>query len=298
MNDWVQAYMRHLAENRSVTESTRASYGRDLRHFLEAMEAQGVHRPAELQPSYIQAYLHRLRQEGKSAATLARRLVSIRGLCRFGVIERFIDRDPALQLEAPKPERKTPRVLTLAEVEKLLDAPDPAAAQGLRDKAMLELLYGTGLRVSELVALDVGDIRLDMGFLHCSAEGGRERIVPVGGLSVKWLRRYLEQGRPVLKKQEGPASVLFPNHLGTRLTRQGFWKIIKKYASAAGISSGMTPHSLRHSFAVHLLDNGADVRAVQEMLGHASPQTTQKYQTSERSKVKEEYDRTHPRARS
>ncbi|TJY44409.1 tyrosine recombinase XerD [Cohnella pontilimi] len=298
MEKWVQAYERYLSEDRSVSGNTRLGYSRDLRHFSDAMEAQGLKTPQDLQPFHIQAYLNRLRQEGKSAATLARRLVSVRGLCKFGIIERYIDRDPTLQLEIPKPERKAPRVLTLAEVEKLLDAPEASTPQGLRDKAMLELLYGTGLRVSELMALDVADVHLEMGFLQCSAGSGRERIVPVGGASVHWLREYLKQARPVLAKNERSGSILFPNHLGTRMTRQGFWKIVKKYASESGISSELTPHSLRHSFAVHLLDNGADVRAVQEMLGHASPQTTQKYEPSVRSKVKEVYDRTHPRARS
>ncbi|MDB4868366.1 MAG: xerD [Cohnella sp.] len=297
MRKWLEAYEAHLAEDRSVAESSRLSYLRDLHHFVSDMERQGIRTPTRLLPFHIQGYFSRLRQEGKSAATLARRLVSIRAWCRFGVIERMIERDPTLQLELPKPGRKPPRVLTLSEVDKLLDAPDAETPQGLRDKTMLELLYATGLRVSELVALDVDHVRIQMGFLHCSGIGSRERIVPMGALSVQCLQRYLEQGRPKLRKKEDADPAMFPNHLGTRLTRQGFWKIIKKYGLAAGLPPDMTPHTLRHSFAVHMLDNGADLRAVQEMLGHASPQTTQKYQMSERAKVMEVYNRTHPRAR-
>jgi integrase/recombinase XerD len=298
MIKWVEAYEAHLAEERSVSESSRLSYRRDLHHFASDMERMGIRTPAELLAAHIQTYFNRLRQEGKSAATLARRFVSIRALCRFGVIERIIDRDPMLQLESPKPGRKPPRVLTLSEVEKLLEAPDAETLQGLRDKTMLELLYATGMRVSELMALNVEHVQMRMGFLHCSGAGSRERIVPMGALSVQWLQRYLEQGRPKLLKKAEAEPAMFPNYLGTRLTRQGFWKIIKKYALAAGLPPDMTPHTLRHSFAVHMLDNGADLRAVQEMLGHVSPQTTQKYQMTERAKVKEVYDRTHPRARA
>ncbi|MBW5446714.1 tyrosine recombinase [Cohnella sp. CFH 77786] len=297
MRTWIQAYLNRLEEDRAVSVSTRLSYGRDLRDFAEAMERMDVHVPRALLSSHVQAYLHRLRQEGKSAATIARRLVSVRALCRFGVIERILERDPTLQLDAPKPERKAPRTLSAEEVGRLLEAPDEDTVQGLRDRAMLELLYASGMRVSELMALDVGHVRPDMGFLHCSGPGSRERIVPIGGAAVRLLKRYLEEGRGRLLRPDKPTDALFPNHLGTRMTRQGFWKVIKKYAGTAGIAAELTPHALRQSFAVHLLGNGADIRAVQEMLGHASPQTTQRYQTSPKARVKEEYDRAHPRAR-
>lgn len=297
MLKWIQDFKDRLAEDRAVSESTRVSYGRDLADFAKAMDEMGVTTPGALLPKHLQAYMNRMRQEGKSSATIARRLVSVRGLCRYGVIERVLERDPTLQLEAPRPASKEPRTLAPEEIGKLLDAPDEQTVQGLRDKAMLELLYATGMRVSELMAMDVAHVRIDMGFIHCSGPGSRERIVPIGGIAARTLKRYLDEGRSAWIRPDKPSDALFPNHLGTRMTRQGFWKIIKKYARAAGIPHELTPHTLRHSFAVHLLENGADVRAVQEMLGHASPQTTQMYQTAARGRVKEEYDRAHPRAR-
>jgi integrase/recombinase XerD len=296
MKPWIQSYLEQLAEDRTVSENTKLGYGRDLRDFADSLEPLGITDPKELLPSHVQGYLNRLRKAGMSPATLARRLVSIRALCRYGMIGRILDRDPTLQLEAPRLEKKTPRTIPVLDVEKLLERPDPGTPQGLRDKAMLELLYATGMRVSELMSLDAGDVRLDLGFLRCAGSGNRERMVPVGGPAVRWLKQYLEEARPVLMKEGKTGDALFPGHLGMRLTRQGFWKIIKKYAQAAGIGSDLTPHTLRHSFAAHLLENGADVRAVQEMLGHVSPQTTQLYQTGVRTKVKDIYDRTHPRA--
>ncbi len=298
MNAWIQAYRDKLAEDGTLSGQTRSSYIRDVQDFADAVKRFGVAEPAMLQPSHLQRYLFRLREEGKSAATIARRIVSIRGLCRFGVIERFLERDPSLQLEAPKPAaRKQTPAPGREDVDRLLASPDENTPQGLRDKAMLELLYAAGIRVSELIALDVKHARTDLGLLHLAETGGKERIVPVGNPAVQALKRYLEGGRERLVRADKPTQALFLNVRGERITRQGFWKGIKKYADAAGLPASITPHDLRRSFAVHLLENGADLRVVQEMLGHASLQTTQAYQSAARAKLKEEYDRTHPRAR-
>ncbi|WP_276351815.1 tyrosine recombinase [Cohnella caldifontis] len=301
MRRWIQAYMEDLARNPRISEHTRAGYGADLKDFLDAMEKIGVTAPSALQPFHVQSYLQRLAKEGKSAATAARRLASIRRLCRYGVIDRVLDRDPTLQIEAPKAERRAQRALERGDVEKLLEAPDEATPEGLRDRAMLEVLYATGMRVSELLALDASHVRADLGFLHCAGAGGKERLVPIGASAVRALTRFMSEGRPALLKAAADgdklAGVLFPSRLGRRMTRQGFWKCIKKHARAAGLDAEPTPQSLRRSFAVHLLENGADLRAVQEMLGHVSLQATQSYQSAARAKVKEEYDRAHPRAR-
>ena len=296
IRDWVHAFLARMSEERAVTNSTLASYGSDLHHFAEAMERTGVLEPGALQAVHIHGYMNRLRMEGRTGATLARRLVALRRLCRFGVIERIIERDPTLQVEAPKQEKKQPQALRRDQLQLLLAAPDEVTPYGMRDRTMLALMYGSGLRVSELTALDVEHVRAEMGFLHCIGTGGRERIVPIGPDALRSLKRFLDEGRPALLKPDKPTRALFPNHLGTRMTRQGCWKIIKKHAEAVGIGEGLTPNRLRHSFAVHLLENGADVRAVQEMLGHVSAQATQKYHSASRVKVKDEYDRAFPRA--
>jgi integrase/recombinase XerD len=297
MQAWIAAYLQHLADDRAVSVQTRLCYGADLQHFANVMRQQGVTSPKELTQTQIQAYLRQLRQEGRSAATAMRRLAAIRGLCRFGMQDRWLEKDPTWAVDVPKPQRKPPRTLRTEEVEKLLGSPDVQSPIGMRDAAILELMYASGIRVSELIALDVEDLHPELGLLRCVGSGGRERFVPIGSVAVRTLQRYLAEGRPALLKPDKPSAALFPNHFGMRLTRQGCWKMIKKYALSAGISQTLTPQMLRHSFAVHLLENGADVRAVQEMLGHLHLQSTNLYRGDSRLKVKEEYDRTHPRAR-
>lgn len=299
MQTWLESYLDYLTREKKVSRSTVRSYESDLRDFTEALASQGVTAPSAMQASHVQNYLSGLRNGGMSAATAARRLVAIRGLCRFGIIGGILGKDPTLQLESPKAERKAPRFLQADEVEKLLAAPDPATPSGMRDRAMLELLYASGLRVSELTALNVEDAHADLGFVRCSGSAGRERVVPVGAKAAGWLTRYLQEARPELLKGGEPGDALFLNRLGQRLTRQGFWKILKKYAELCDIPPDLAPHALRHSFAMHLLENGADIRAVQDMLGHVSSQSTLAYRTAAKAKIKikEEYDRAHPRAR-
>jgi integrase/recombinase XerD len=243
----------------------------------------------------IMGYLLYLQEQGRATATLSRNLASIRAFYQFLLREKFIDKDPSVNLESPKIEKKLPQVLSVVEVETLLNGPDTRLASGMRDKAMLELLYATGIRVSELVSLNLSDVNLNMGFIKCFGKGSKERIIPLGRLAIEGVSRYLERGRPMLKKR-GQEEALFLNHHGRRLSRQGFWKIIKKYAQLANSHKEITPHTLRHSFATHLLENGADLRSVQEMLGHADISTTQIYTHVTRSRLKEVYAKAHPRA--
>lgn len=296
MRSWLQTYLAHMVNERRITRNTEMSYFSDLSDFTRSMADLQIHEASELRAHHIASYLHDLRKEGRSTATITRRIVCIRSFCKYLTIHRAIDYNPAMQIETPKADKKPPAALTTTDLDKLLELPDTSNDKGLRDRAMLELLYATGLRVTELISLDIQHVRLDMGFLLCLGSGGRERMVPVGSQGTSWVTRYLVESRPNLAYMDKPDEALFVNHLGNRFTRQGFWKVLKKYANLLGID--ITPHTLRHSFATHLLDNGADIRAVQEMLGHADPSTTQMYQSSAKLKIKEEYERSHPRARS
>ncbi|WP_373230442.1 site-specific tyrosine recombinase [Cohnella sp.] len=295
IKDWLQSYLSYLVRERRVSLSTEQSYNSDLTDFVKYLETGKVTEANVLRAHHLTSYLNDLRAEGRSTATVTRRIVSIRSFCKFLTIQRALDYNPAIQLESPKAEKKAPQTLSTADLNELLELPDTSQSIGLRDRAMLELLYATGLRVSELISLDREHVRLDMGFLLCLGSGGRERMVPVGAQGASWVAKYLEAARPMLRPAQ-TETALFVNHLGTRITRQGFWKMLKKYASMLNLA--ISPHTLRHSFATHLLDNGADIRAVQEMLGHAAPSTTQMYQSTMKLKIKEEYERSHPRART
>jgi len=290
----IEEFISYLGAERGLAVNTLESYGRDLRQYQQYVRSDGGS-IVEATTGVIMGYLHRLQMEGKATATIARRLAALKAFYQFLVNENRLERDPTANLESPKLEKKLPKVLSVGEVEQLLRQPDPSTPAGLRDQAMLELLYATGIRVSELVALNIGDVNLDMGYVRCVGKGAKERIVPVGQVAVARLREYLRLGWPRLCRSRAEQA-LFLNHHGRRLTRQGFWKIVKKYARQAGIDEDITPHTLRHSFATHLLENGADLRSVQEMLGHADISTTQIYTQITRGRLKEVYARTHPRA--
>jgi integrase/recombinase XerD len=301
--DWLPEFLEYLRVERGLAANTLESYGRDLRQFAAYVEAQAPARavggPAGEAPAVERAtivgYLLDLESSGKAMATIARRLAALRAFYQFLVRERHVHRDPTADLSSPRLKRRLPRVLTVAEVERILAQPDAATAAGLRDRAMLELLYATGIRVSELTSLNTGDVDLDGALVRCIGKGNKERIIPMGGAAVQALDAYLGHGRRRFVRP-GSGRSLFLNHHGQRLTRQGFWKIVKKYAHMAQITKAITPHTLRHSFATHLLENGADLRSVQEMLGHADISTTQIYTHVTRGRLHDVYAKSHPRA--
>lgn len=295
MNELITQFIHYLTVERGLAKNTLESYQRDLHAYCAYLERESFTNLNETNRMQIMGYLLHLQEQGRATATLSRNLASIRAFYQFLLREKFIDKDPSVNLESPKIEKKLPQVLSVAEVETLLNGPDTRLPSGLRDKAMLELLYATGIRVSELVSLNLSDVNLNMGFIKCFGKGSKERIIPLGRLAIADVSRYLERGRPMLKKR-GQEEALFLNHHGRRLSRQGFWKIIKKYAQLANSHKEITPHTLRHSFATHLLENGADLRSVQEMLGHADISTTQIYTHVTRSRLKEVYAKAHPRA--
>lgn len=242
-------------------------------------------------------YLSQLKAQGRSASTIARKLASIKAFYRFLTAERYIKSDPAEVLEAANKGLQLPKVLSIAEVEALLDEPNLGTIEGYRDKTMLEVLYATGMRVSELISIPVGNVDLKMQYLIARGKGSKERIIPLGSVAVKYLTRYLEIVRPQLVK-EGNKDVkeLFLSTWGKAMTRQRFYEIIEEYGKQAGIMKKITPHMLRHSFATHMLNNGTDLRVVQELLGHADISTTQIYTHMDMERLREVYEKTHPRA--
>ena len=295
MKSLVEEFIHYLAVERGLADNTLDSYNRDLNQFLGFLEQEKVLDLQKATRNMVMSYLLVLQKRGRATATVSRHLAALKSFYHFLLKEKYIEKDPTANLESPKLEKKLPRVLAVNEVEMLLNQPmgtDPAA---LRDKAMLELLYATGIRVTELIQLDVNHINVDMGYIRCFGKGSKERIVPVGSFARRCVDEYLQKGRSKIIKIKAEQA-LFVNQHGRRLTRQGFWKIIKKYARRAGISKVITPHTLRHSFATHLLENGADLRSVQEMLGHADITTTQIYTHLTKGRLREVYAKSHPRA--
>lgn len=295
MDKLIERFIHYLAVERGLSQNTLESYQRDLIGYTNFLIKGGLRDVNQTRRTSVIAYLAELQNNGRATSTISRNLASIRAFYVFLLRDGLIDGDPTVNLESPKIEKRLPHVLSVQDVEALLDAPDLRESAGLRDKAMLELLYATGIRVSELVSLNTDDINLNMGFLKCYGKGAKERIIPLGSIALKFLQDYAERSRRQLLRSKEETS-LFLNHHGQRLTRQGFWKIIKKYAKQANIKKDITPHTLRHSFATHLLENGADLRSVQEMLGHADISTTQIYTHITKSRLKEVYAKTHPRA--
>lgn len=297
MEDHLKNFMDFMLVEKGLAKNTVLSYERDLKsyiHYLRNVET--INSFNAVQRFHIVQFLSFLKEQGKSVKTLARHVASVRAFHQFLLREKAAEQDPSVHIETPKSERAIPKVLSLQEVEKLLDAPNQEGHFGLRDRAMLELLYATGIRVSELINIDIDHVHLTMGFVRVIGNGNKERIIPVGRTASEAIKIYLDQGRPHFLAKKHKDDALFLNHQGKRLTRQGFWKILKKLTATAGIDKELTPHTLRHSFATHLLENGADIKAVQEMLGHADLSTTQIYTQVTKTRLKDVYSKFHPRA--
>ncbi|WP_270179131.1 site-specific tyrosine recombinase XerD [Alkalihalobacillus sp. CinArs1] len=296
MEDQVQDFLHYLIVERSLSKNTLDAYRRDLAQYIKHLtEQESLTSLQDVRRVHIVNYLYELKDNGRASTTIARNIASIRSFHQFLLREKETDQDPSVHIETPKAERKLPKILSTSEVEQLLEAPDHSTPFGKRDRAMLEVLYATGLRVSELVDLNLEDIHLTMGFIRTIGKGNKERIVPLGKMARDALQLYLDEGRSALLKRK-KSDALFLNHHGERLSRQGFWKILKKLALHSNIVKPLTPHTLRHSFATHLLENGADLRAVQELLGHADISTTQIYTHVTKARLKDIYSTYHPRA--
>ncbi|QIZ09787.1 site-specific tyrosine recombinase XerD [Priestia megaterium] len=295
MDEQLKDFMDYLIVEKGSAKNTIMAYERDLKSYLHYLiNVESVHSLNDVQRVHIVHFLRFLKEQGKSSKTLARHIASVRAFHQFLLRAKAANQDPSVQIETPRLERSLPNVLSLQEVEILLNTPNTQDHFGIRDKAMLELLYATGIRVSELIGLEIDNIQLTMGFVRCN--GNKERIIPIGRTAADAIKHYLEDGRPRFTSAKQQDHALFLNHQGKQLTRQGFWKILKKLAREAGIDKELTPHTLRHSFATHLLENGADLRAVQEMLGHADISTTQIYTHVSKTKLKDVYSKFHPRA--
>ncbi|MCD6306563.1 MAG: site-specific tyrosine recombinase XerD [Deltaproteobacteria bacterium] len=292
MDALIDQFINYLKLERGLADNTIEAYSRDLTGLVTFLEQKNLS-PLRVSRDQIMAYLSSLKRS-LSARSVARNISTIRSFFRFLASEGHIQENPARLLETPRLGLRLPEILSRDEVERLLSQPDPSIPAGSRDRAMLELLYAAGLRVSELIGLKVLNINLESGYLRTVGKGAKERLAPIGGKAVAAVRDYLLNGRPLMIHGDNPPH-LFLNFRGRPLTRQGFWKIIKAYGKAAGIQKEITPHTLRHSFASHLLEGGADLRAVQVMLGHEDISTTQIYTHVTRDRLRELHEKYHPR---
>ena len=290
----LERFERFLRKDLQLTENTTISYCRDVRMFSEWLERDRTMQLKNASKEDISSYLRYLQGLGKSPSTVSRCAASLKRFYAYLMDKGITQNNPATGISLEKHGRKLPSILTNHEVDTFLSQPDLTDPKGIRDKAMLELLYASGIRVSELIGLNLEDVNLSVGFLVCRSSD-KERVIPLYKVAVKSIQEYLQNVRPILTADNGE-DALFVNVNGSRMSRQGFWKIVKSYQSKAGIKKEITPHTLRHSFAAHLLENGADIRDIQEMLGHADISTTQIYTKVIRSHLKEIYDKTHPRA--
>lgn len=291
--DYISAYELWLVREKKASSNTLCSYLRDVRQFADWLDLEGI-APTLVTQSDVKRFAAYLTKKGKSDATVVRSVASLKSFYTYMLTSHNVPVNPAKGFTPSKVERKLPEILTGKEVDLFLDQPDTSDEKGCRDKAMLEVLYATGIRVTELISLDLKDVNLSVGFIRCIGKG-KERIVPLYKTAVKALATYINDVRSQLL-DEPHQQALFVNMNGERMSRQGFWKIVKYYQEKAGISKDITPHTLRHSFAAHLLENGADLKSIQEMLGHADISSTQIYTQVVNQKLRDVYAKAHPRA--
>ena len=295
MLDLIHAYENYLTKVKQASGNTVSSYLRDIRQFSDWLGAAGQGNILNASQQNISAYLTYLQDQGKSGATASRTLASLKNFYAYAVYSGFLDVSPVTdQIHVDRGERKLPQILTGREVELLLAQPSSTDSKGLRDKAMLEVMYATGIRVSELIDLNLDDVNLELGVIHCTS-AKKCRVIPLYPAALKALGIYITEVRPVMISNPAEKA-LFVNVGGSRMSRQGFWKILKSYQASAGIEKDITPHTLRHSFAGHLLENGADLGALQELMGHSDISSTQLYASLGNKKVKSVYDKCHPKA--
>ena len=292
MEDLVREFAEHLFVEKRHSPNTVEGYRRDISRFIAFQPAESL---KSITASHIRDFLLSLHQKGLSSRSIARSLSSLKSFFKYLVGENWIEENPVETLETPKTWRKLPGTLSLNDVESLLNQPDTGIPLGLRDKAMLEVLYATGVRVSELISLELNDLNLEVGYIRSFGKGGKERVIPLGEVAQSWLKIYLDQGRPRLAKNRN-LSALFISLRKKPMTRQAFWKLLKQYALKANISVPVSPHTLRHAFATHLLERGADLRSVQQMLGHSDISTTQIYTHVVQERMREVFDKCHPRS--
>ena len=294
MNTYVKEYTSFMTDIRHKSLNTVESYKRDVTQYISYLDGTGVTDISSTTKTTVLSYLLYLQKEGRASSTVSRTLASLRSYYLFMMQNGVVKSNPTSNLEAPHVEKKIPKILSGEEVELLLEQPKNCDNKGIRDKAMLELLYATGIRVSELINLDVSDVNVPMSFVRCKG-GKKERIIPMGHQAKDALENYINNVRKYMVKDENETA-LYVNCSGARLSRQGFWKLIKYYQHIAGIETDITPHTLRHSFAAHLLENGADLHSIQEMMGHADISSTQVYSRMMNSKIIVVYAKAHPRA--
>lgn len=293
MTQDIQNFIQYLHQEKHTSENTEVSYARDLRKMYKYLSSQGICDSVEVTATVLNSYVLFLEKEGRKPATISRSIASMKAFYHYLEKERHLMSDPSETLKAPRIEKRVPTILSPQQVTRLLEQPNGITPKGLRDKAMLELLYATGIRVSELISLKLSDVNLRMEYVTCT-DAHKERIIPFGDVARDALTNYLEYGRPkLIDTDEEPW--LFTNCSGQAMSRQGFWKLIKSYGNKAGIEAEITPHMLRHSFAAHLVSNGADLKSVQEMLGHSDISTTQVYAQLNQSGIREVYMKAHPR---